>query len=272
MDIRDQKPDADHRVKAEAALALRVDGVEYAVIASKLGYADESGPRKAVDRLLSRRESDSCDHYREIETSRLESLMAAHLPQARSGDIDATRAVLGIHDRLAKLHGLDRPRAVAVAVKRMTDVEFFNEAARLIAAIDALGGGDELRSKFPTVVDGKVIDARTDADRSRPLPPAPLSAQDDEPWSNIGGESYFDTNSPELESVYTGAEDGGQASDLSTRGEEIRQLLDQHLCAIREDTASELNRLAQLAADAETDAKSIAAERIELQKSFGHLS
>lgn len=52
------KPDADDRHRAAKALDLRKSGVTYERIAAQLGYSDESGPRKAVDRLLSRIEHE----------------------------------------------------------------------------------------------------------------------------------------------------------------------------------------------------------------------
>ena len=126
----------DERVRAESALAMRVAGQPYAEIAEQLGWRDESGARHAVSRLLDRRESESVAEYRKIETARLESLMSAYLPAALTGDVDAARLALMTHDRIAKLHGLDKQIDVVTTPVSVADV-IAQARARLTALIDA---------------------------------------------------------------------------------------------------------------------------------------
>jgi hypothetical protein len=52
-----RKPDVDERVRASQALERRLTGATYQQIATELGYSSEAGPRNAIDRMLTRRES-----------------------------------------------------------------------------------------------------------------------------------------------------------------------------------------------------------------------
>lgn len=140
------KPDADERQRALAAVELRVQGHQYVRIAAELGWADESGARHAVSRLLDRREAESVDELRKVHSARLEGVRSAFWPTAMSGDTDAARIVLRTLADLSRLFGLDAPARVAVG-PTVSDVEFANEAARLIERIASLGGTDDaLRS------------------------------------------------------------------------------------------------------------------------------
>ncbi|MDP7720757.1 hypothetical protein [Mycobacterium sp. TY814] len=137
-DPTQNRPDADERQRAAQALELRTSGLTYAAIAAELKYSDESGPRKAVDRLLSRIECEGAEELRQLEGQRLDAMQRAIWPKACSGDMDAIRTALSIMGRRAKLLGLDAPTRVAVGTSP-SDVEFANEAARLIERIAAHG-------------------------------------------------------------------------------------------------------------------------------------
>ncbi|WP_152528509.1 hypothetical protein [Gordonia amicalis] len=126
---------ADERARAAEALALRRSGMRYDEISARLGYRDESGPRKAVNRLLDRTEAEGVAELRAVEGERLDALLAAHWDAALRGDIDATKAVLAVIDRRAKLFGLNAPTAVAIGGAVITDREFAEQAVELIAAL-----------------------------------------------------------------------------------------------------------------------------------------
>lgn len=109
------KPDADQRVRASQALERRLTGATYSQIAAELGYSSEAGPRNAIDRMLTRRETANVAALREVEGDRLDQLMRAHWTAAASGDVEATKVVLSVIDRRMKLFGLAAPMAVDVS-------------------------------------------------------------------------------------------------------------------------------------------------------------
>jgi hypothetical protein len=117
----------------------------YEAIAAELGYAGEAGPLKAVDRLLSRVEHERAEEMRTIEGHRLDQLQAAHWDAALRGDIDATKVMLQVIDRLCKQFGHNAPVAVRVG-REITDVEFAEQAVELITSLASMSGlGDALR-------------------------------------------------------------------------------------------------------------------------------
>jgi hypothetical protein len=184
-DPSQNKPDADDRDRALKAVELRIQGHPYAQIADRLGYADESGARHAVQRNLDRREAESIDEMRAVHSARLEGVLSAFWAAAVAGDTDAARIVLRTLDSLAKLFGLDAPSRVALGATVGDTVDFANEAARLIESVASLGGTDDLLRSLPNGAGHAVIAEREQA----ALPVAVGWADDDaaEPWSNIGG-------------------------------------------------------------------------------------
>ena len=112
-----------------------MQGRPYAQIAAALDYADESGARHAVSRLLARREAESVDELRAVHGARLEAVLSSFWPAKRSGDTDAARIVLRTLDGLAKLYGLNADRRGRPAGQRRRVAE---EAARLIESIASM--------------------------------------------------------------------------------------------------------------------------------------
>lgn len=139
------KPDADDRDRATKALELRKSGATYERIAAELGYSDESGPRKAVDRLLCRIEHEGVAEMRRLEGQRLDQLQAAHWDAALSGDVDSTKVMLQVIDRRCKLFGLNAPMAVRVAPE-ITDAEFAEQVVELIGLIGPEDLAEVIRS------------------------------------------------------------------------------------------------------------------------------
>lgn len=177
-----KKPDADERHRALKAMELRVQGHPYAQIAAALDYADESGARHAVSRLLARREADSVDELRAVHGARLEGVLSSFWPAATSGDAEAARILLRTLDSLAKLYGLDAPTRVAVG-QPVSAVEFAEEAARLIESIASMGGTDDLLRSLPGTAGQAVPDAR----ESAALPEGDKSAAQGSTFSAAGG-------------------------------------------------------------------------------------
>lgn len=175
----------DERAKAIEAVKLRRSGLPFREIAEQLGYADESGARKAVTRLLDRTEAESVDELRALEGARLDALQAAHWDAAVAGDTDAAKLVLGIVDRRCRLLGLNAPTAVSVSAT-VTDVEFAEQAAELISAmggsigelieipgaqLDAPGSGEtpEGDRTLPSVFGAVGAVPETDEERARQI-------------------------------------------------------------------------------------------------------
>ncbi len=90
-------------------MQLRTAGATYHSIAESLEYADESGARKAVNRLLSRTEHDAVGELRTVEGERLDTLQRVAWPSAIRGGLDAIKPVLAVIDRRMKLYGLAAP-------------------------------------------------------------------------------------------------------------------------------------------------------------------
>jgi hypothetical protein len=102
---------AERRAKA---IALRLAGLDYPVIAQRLGYSSRQAAAKDVERALATNLAEvgrSADELREIELMRLDRLQAAAWQKAvtNGGDLRAIDTVLRIIDRRCKLLGLDGP-------------------------------------------------------------------------------------------------------------------------------------------------------------------
>lgn len=162
---RHNKP-AGERERARRAVELRIAGHPYQAIAAELGYRDESGARKAVDRLLSRIAHEGVAELRAVEGRRLDELQRGVWAAAIAGDLEAIKTVLAIMTRRARLFGLDAPTPVAVGISA---AEFAKKAAELL---DVIGPGPLLELARTAPVDAEVI---AEAGESEP-----------DGWSNIG--------------------------------------------------------------------------------------
>lgn len=123
------------RDRARQALDLKLSGETYATIAARLGWRDESGPRKAVYTLLDRVDFEHADEFRTVENAKLDKLHNSYWQAALDGDIKSAAVVLRIMERRAKLLGLDRP--VKVELSSLTHADFIETAARLVESIAA---------------------------------------------------------------------------------------------------------------------------------------
>lgn len=89
------------------ALELRKAGAQFSVIAARLGYANESGAYKAVQRGLKATLQEPADELRTLETQRLDRMLMAVWQDAISGDVKAVDRVLRIIEQRARLLGLN---------------------------------------------------------------------------------------------------------------------------------------------------------------------
>ena len=94
------------------AVEMRKAGATYTLIATQLGYADESGAFRAVNRALQalndKLEEDLTEMKR-LELERLDRLMMTIWTKATQGHLASIDRVLRIMERRAKLLGLDAP-------------------------------------------------------------------------------------------------------------------------------------------------------------------
>lgn len=89
------------------ALEYRKAGVAYAVIAERLGYADHTGARYAVEKAIATLVREPAEEVRTLELERLDRMMLGLYEKATKGHEGAVDRVLRIMDRRAKLLGLD---------------------------------------------------------------------------------------------------------------------------------------------------------------------
>lgn len=124
--------------KQRKALQLRIAGATFAEIAAQLGYADESGAYRLVDRALIETQRPPAEELRTLLTMRYERLLLALWPKATAGDVPSINAARRIVDSLAKLH---LPIRFEGTVTQQTEADA--AIAALVAELDrrAIGPG-----------------------------------------------------------------------------------------------------------------------------------
>jgi hypothetical protein len=144
-----RKATADKVTAAERqkqAMELRKAGASYSAIAERVGYASESGARKAVATVLARivaEANESAGELRAMTLERLDAMILAIWPACRRGDLGAIDRVLRIEAQRAKLLGLDAPERVDVAASVRPGEEMSADEALAIlraARVAGLGG------------------------------------------------------------------------------------------------------------------------------------
>lgn len=99
------------------ALELRRTGMQYALIAEALGYADPAGAFKAAMSALKRATKEPADAVREMELARLDGMLHALQDKIAAADTRAIDTALRIMDRRARFLGLDAPQSIDVTTK-----------------------------------------------------------------------------------------------------------------------------------------------------------
>ena len=102
---------AERRVKA---FELRKGGASYRQIGRALGVSEKTAHGDVITRLreLARIEEHVAADVRQLEVERLDALLMGHWGAATSGDERASRVVLSVLERRARLLGLDAPAKV----------------------------------------------------------------------------------------------------------------------------------------------------------------
>lgn len=93
------------------AVGLARQGLCYEEIAAKLGYANRSGPWKAVQAALKRRTAEDVDLLRAVEDARLDFVVRQLAPLVLAGNLRAADGILKVVDRRIRLYRLDEVHA-----------------------------------------------------------------------------------------------------------------------------------------------------------------
>lgn len=102
------------RQKEALCLELRLQGHSLEEIAAAAGYRNESGPHKAILRILERQEKQTVETYIETELKRLDRLQVPLWAKAIAGNLQAIEQIRKlVADRRALL-GLDAPRKQSI--------------------------------------------------------------------------------------------------------------------------------------------------------------
>jgi len=110
--------------RKKEALELRIAGVSYDAIATKLGYKSRSGAFEAVKTALVQTLIEPAEELRNIEVLRLDKALKAIWSQVLGGNLPAVDRYIKVAQRRADLLGLDAPKR--------TDITSGNEALTFI--------------------------------------------------------------------------------------------------------------------------------------------
>ena len=120
---REQQLQASERRRQ--ALQLRLAGVSYEEIASRLGYSDRGSAWRSVMAALKTTLREPADELRKLELERLDRLLLGVWPQAVRGNQGSIDRALRIMERRARLLGLDVPTRQDNAVIMVSGVSIY---------------------------------------------------------------------------------------------------------------------------------------------------
>lgn len=101
------------KLRQARAVELRASGLTWAEVAAEVGYKSAEVAIRAADAILKQMPAiDDRDKWRAREAVRLEVAFQALLPRVVAGDEYATRTMVAVQARLAKLLGLDAPEEI----------------------------------------------------------------------------------------------------------------------------------------------------------------
>ena len=122
--------DESVQLREVQALRLRAQGLTLQQIAEAVGYADRSGAKRAIDRLLEDVKFEAAEEYRQLELTRLEATAAKVTDLLyRTTDegtiLGCARELRHLSQSIRKLLGLDAPsrRIVEVITEDVIDAE-----------------------------------------------------------------------------------------------------------------------------------------------------
>lgn len=104
-------------LKEEQAFMLKRSGMTFIQIAKELGVSKASATRLFYTALDQRSVPvEEVEEYRRVEVERLEALRSAIWKEAAAGDDDKILTALRIHDRIARILGLNAPERVELNI------------------------------------------------------------------------------------------------------------------------------------------------------------
>ncbi len=157
-------PDESLWERRMRALTMRNAGATYARIADQMGLTTQTvraDVRKALREVINETAEDMLARQRSI----LLDLTRSNYAAALSGDRDATGVILRVLEHEAKLFGLYAPTRVAVGV---SDTEFAEQAAELIASLGLEPPRELARAVSRPVIDADIADVTTSGGDSVP--------------------------------------------------------------------------------------------------------
>ena len=102
--------------KQRKALELRKGGASYASIAQAVGYKDQSGARKAVQRAFRDVIQEPALEVKTIQIERLNHMLLTLWPKVQQGDENAINTSLRVMDKIDRLMGTEEAQKVSVDV------------------------------------------------------------------------------------------------------------------------------------------------------------
>ena len=118
----DEQRRAKQSARRTEALTLRLAGLSYEQIGTKLGIQEDSA-RDLVERTLSTAHNRAADSEREVENARLDRAQAAIWTRVLEGDLKAVDTFLRLSQRRARMNGLDAPTNINVSVNVRAEME-----------------------------------------------------------------------------------------------------------------------------------------------------
>jgi hypothetical protein len=94
------------------AIEMRLTGMGLQDIADQLGYSDASGAFRAIKRGMEKSVREPAEQLLTMELMRLDDLLQAHFPLAKSGDTRSAELVLKVMERRSKYLGMDAPEKI----------------------------------------------------------------------------------------------------------------------------------------------------------------
>jgi len=110
--------------RRKQALQLQLAGVDLRTIAERVGYADASAAKKAIDRAIEDsigRDNAHVDELRKREVMRYDRLQAAYWGKALDDDRKAAEIVLKCMAGRARIQGTEAPTRVNLDAQRLAD-------------------------------------------------------------------------------------------------------------------------------------------------------
>ena len=185
--------DAELLARRTKVMFLRNAGATWAAVAKETGVSIATCRKdyQVVCRDINNEQpADVVARHRAV----IFDIQRANYPAMMRGDKDAAATILRALDREAKLLGLDAPTRILAGV---SDVEFANEAARLIERITTLDPTTmkelgRATSTGPQIIDAEATDLPADTANAGPGAAVPGAAagadpgpDEDDDWSNI---------------------------------------------------------------------------------------